>query len=551
MKVKLAESVFTGGAAVVFAALCLAFLLPLGASFSPLWAADGEVGAASLFASARIWKAAAFTLKQALCSMLLALGVGVSAAFFTARRDFPGRRVLLSLSAVPLCVPPLLVALGFVLFYGMQGVCNRFLMQTFGLQNPPVTFLYSFWGIVIAHGFYNFPLVMKTCSDAWERLPSAERDAAALLGAGKFRVFRTITLVQLLPAIASSGMIVFLYCFFSFVIVLLFGGVGTSTLEVEIYQAARAQLDFKSAAALSVVETGIAFTVVFAYGFLERRSAESRGLSFDRAGRKKIRGAAELGAAVACVSAVLLFFIGPFVSIAVNAFAEKAAGYHGGTGAAVFSFKNLYNLAAKASFRTAFGNTVATACASSSLSVTAALFFASLLRSFDPGRTRVALRTVPLLPMAVSSVVLGFGMTLLVRRGSAPVLVLAQAALTWPFALRQISAAMDRIPQAALDAAAVLSPNRLDTVFRLYLPMSARSIVSAFGFCFAVSCGDASLPLILAVPRFETLALYTYKLAGSYRFQEACACGVVLALITVPVFALSAYRSDRRNTDDN
>lgn len=528
--------------------LCGAFLLSLGAAFSPLTAGVPESGISGITGiirdifSPQVGKAVVYTLQQALCSMIIALLVGLPAAFFVARKNIPGRRLLLSCAAVPLCVPPLLVALGYVMFFGMQGVANRIASAVTGTQTPVFTFLYSFWGIVLAQGFYNFPLVMKTCADAWERLPAAEHEAAVMLGAGRFRVFRTVTLVQLLPAVASSGMVVFLYCFFSFVIVLLFGGVGTRVLEVEIYQAARSALDFRQAASLALIETITAFCVVLGYGRLERYSAESRGVSCgDGLNRTPLCSFGEYAGAVIMGGIILVFFAGPFFTIIFSAFAERSTGYlvSDALWKLPVSLENITLLFSRTSFRTAFVNTVCTAAGSAALAVVAAIWYACMVRMKDPLRRSILLRTVPLLPMAVSSVVLGFGMTLLVRRGTPLLLIIMQASLSWPFALRQISVHMDRIPLATGDAARLLSPSRLDSVFRIYIPLCRPGIISAFGFCFAVSCGDTTLPLVLALPRFETLALYTYKLAGSYRFHEACACGLVLAALTLPVCAFS------------
>ena len=76
--------------------------------------------------------------------------------------------------------------------------------------------------IIIIHGFYNFPIVMRICSDSWQQLPVDEKNAATMLGANSFRIFRTVTFFQLLPAISSSAIMAFLYSFFSFIIVLLF-----------------------------------------------------------------------------------------------------------------------------------------------------------------------------------------------------------------------------------------------------------------------------------------------------------------------------------------
>ncbi len=541
---------------ILLLCLVLAFALPLVHSFLPLMDGGGGGGIAgsggfSLVFSSRVLRVAFRTLVLALLSTLLALVIGIPAAFFTATRTFPGRRLLLSLSAVPLCVPPLLVALGYVMFWGMQGVANDVAQALLGLEEPPFTFLYSSLGIVVAQGFYNFPLVMKTCGDCWSQLHRGQHDAAVLLGASPFRVFRTVTLVQLLPAIASAAMMVFLYCFFSFVLVLLFGGVGTSVLEVEIYQAARSSLNFPLASALALVETAVAVLVVWLYSFAEGRGRENRGLALDAAGfgRRPLGGFCEVAGCALLAEAVVLFFLLPLLQLVVSALTSRSLPSGLGRLPLGLSLMNFRSLLSRPSFFISLKNTLATSALSSVLAVAAALFLSVVLKERERrgawSRRRGGLvRILPLLPMAVSSVVLGFGATRLLASwwpgltGSPWMLVLLQAALHWPLAFRQVSVALDKIPPAMEDAATMLSGFPLDTVFRIYLPLCRKSILSALGFCLALGCGDTTLPLVLAIPRFETLALYTYNLAGAYRFGEACCCGLVLAALSMPLFFL-------------
>jgi thiamine transport system permease protein len=134
---------------------------------------------------------------------------------------------------------------------------------------------------------------------------------------------------------------------------------------------------------------------------------------------------------------------------------------------------------------------------------------------------------------------MGFGVMLLVRRGNVPVYVVSRASLLWPFAFKQFSAAFTRISPDVLHASCVLSPSPLDTVFLVALPQTRRAILSAFALCFAATASDASLPLMLAIPRFDTLALYIYRLAGAYRLRQACAAGIVLMALTCGVCALA------------
>lgn len=487
-------------------------------------------------------RTACFTVFQALLSTAVALLIGLPAAFFTARRKFPLRNLLLSLSSVPFCIPSLLVALGYVTFFGMNGTLNRFLMSVSGASKPPVTFLYSFAGIIICHGFYNFPLVMSTVSDAWERLPHNESDAAQLLGAGKIKIFRTITFWQLMPAITSACIPVFLYCFFSFMIVLLFGSVGTTTLEVEIYQQAKVNLNYPAAIRLGAVETAIALCVAAAYTAMEQKSHGLSGISFSAAASEKPRlsqgSVKEKLAAAIVFSLIVLFFICPFFSIIYNALSSKRLSQS-------LTFYNFIHILQSKSFWNALTWTAITACLTGFLCAATAFVYASILRNVDPKGKHFSLRIIPVLPMAVSSVVTGVIITCLVRQGNFIILVLAQTLLNWPVAFRQIYASLSKLPQSTVDAGAMLSKSPIDVVLRIYLPVCKRSFLRAAGFCFAISAGDATLPLVLAIPRFDTLALYTYRLAGRYKFNEACASGAILGLLCIGVFALSKDKTKK------
>lgn len=485
------------------------------------------------FTGTRIARIALFTVLQALLSTVAAVIIGLPAAFFTARRSFPFRKILLGLSSVPFCIPSLLIALGYVTFFGQAGALNRFLMWMSGSETPPLSFLYSLAGIIICHGFYNFPLVMSTVNDGWERLPATEADAARLLGAGELRVFSTITVFQLLPSIISACIPVFLYCFFSFMIVLLFGSIGTTTLEVEIYQLAKINLDFTAALKTGVIETGAALLFVFIYTFIEQKSSAIKGISFENEykTRNKIKGF-ELFPAFVLFSLIILFFICPLGAIASNGLSsrrfEKA-----------LTIVNFTRLFTSAPFWKSLRWTLITASMTGILCAFVAFFYSVLLKVKDPKGRYFLFRVIPVIPMAVSSVVTGIVLTLIVKKGTFLTLVIAQTLLNWPIAFRQIYPELQKLPQNTVDAALILSKKNSDVLFKVFLPVCKAGFIRAAGFCFAISAGDATLPLILAIPRFDTLALYVYRLAGTYKFNEACAAGVVLGLLCAGVFAVA------------
>lgn len=449
-----------------------------------------------------------FTLKVAAVSVAVAAAVGVPMAFFTSRRNFPLRRIILSLSAVPLCMPTLVVALGYVSFFGVNGTFNKIFHTHF-------TFLYSFWGIVLAQGFYNFPFVTGVLCDAWAQLPQEQKFAARMLGAGEWRVFLTVTLRQLSGALAAACMPVFLFCFFSFMIVMLLSPPGVSTLEVEIYHSLSTTLNIASGAKLAVLETATTMAIMFLYLFITKKSQiSSAGIDF-AARRTKIRGF-ELIVLLLLLALVILFFVAPFISVFVSGASKFGE---------VFSSARFWKSAVNSigiGFATGFF-------------CTAIAFAYSLAVKLSGRQGSAVLQTIPMLPMAVSSVVISWCAAVLFHNATVPLLIALQTLMYWPLAYRQIQSGINRISQESVSAARLISRGTLDSVLRVYAPSCLPVLFSAFAFTFATSLGDATMPLILSIKNFDTLALYTYKLAGSYRFAQASACGGLIALISVIV----------------
>jgi len=526
-------------AVFVAVVVILVFLVPLFASFFPsLFIGDTlpltKQSEASFY---KIIKITFFTLKIALGSTLVAVMIGVPAAFFCAKRNFLFKKILKGMSAVPLCIPVLIASLGFVSVFGLSGSLNK-LLELAGFSKTRL--LYSQWGIMIAQGFYNFPLVMSIVSRFWENLPVENENAARLLGAGEGRIFFKITFPALLPGLASSVIPVFLFCFFSFMMVLLFSAPGTSTLEVEIYHSIKTSLDTAYASRLALSETVTALIIVFLYSFFMGKDKIS-GDSFNIKNPPKLcQGAFETPVSRICEGTlfvilsflILFFFVMPFFGIAVSGFTARIKGRD------VFSFNQYRTLFKSTGFFESLETTLIVSSATGFLCVVTALVF-SFLSIFLKNKIRRILEAVVILPMAVSSVVLGFGITLLVKRGNALSLVLVQTALFWPLAYRQILVALNRIPADVKSAAFLLSSGRVEAVFRVFIPWIRKSLLASFGFCFAFSAGDTTLPLVLSIPKFQTLSLYTYRLSGSYRFNTACASGTILALICFIVFVVS------------
>ncbi len=509
-------------AALLFFTVLAFFFIPLAAAVLPAFTEP-----VSFSVRGKLLSIATFTCLQAFLSALFASIIGLCAAFFCARREFHGRKLLLSLSAVPLSMPAVVIALAFILFLGKNGFLSRFLSIISSGRYSTGTFLYSFGGVLLIHTFYNFPIAMCTISSAWEQLPEEYEQAAQIAGASNFRIFCTITAPALKTPFAAAFLIIFLYCFFSFVIILLVGGLGLTTLEAELYRIIRTEGHTAAAGGIAVIETLIAAAALGLYTAVRRKTVTTN-IPHNRRKRLPLRGIPEKIFFTVLAGLITVCLLMPLASLFVYSFRSKSSG---------FTLAVWRNLAASPFFYKALLQTLQTGIGTACFSVVTALFFTYCV--YDSEKS--IYRALPFFPLAVSSIVLGAGWLRLDISPSVFVLILAQSSLAWPFAWMQIEAGFAKMPPAIFEAARLFSASRTDAFFRIVLPLGKTGIKAAFCSVFAISAGDAALPLLLHLPHFENLALLLFRLAGTYRFAESAAVGAVLAVLTGLLFSVHKH----------
>ncbi len=486
-----------------------------------------------------------FTFLQAGLSTVFALLLGLPGAYILSHFRFPGKNIVKGIATVPFVLPSILVVLGFVLFFGNSGILNRGLMALTGRDEPVLRVLYSLWAIILAHGFYNFPISMRIVAAAWEKISRTEIDAASTLGAGRGRVFRTVILPQLLPGMAASSALVFLFCFMSFAVILVLGGGPEfSTLEVEVYRLARFSLDLEKAGVLAFLGSVCSLLVLYGYSRLQHALPSGRVIESHmqmKSLRQGLRG--KQGFLLSLyVIIICLLILSPLAAVAVRSFQFRP----GWAGSASFSLKWYREL-----FQTGsgYGRTVTralvntllfgsvTACISVVLgSITAFL----LRREKRPGNRLV--ETFMILPMGVSPVILGLGYLKVLGslpagiRGSWIVIVFAHSIVAVPFVIRSVSAVIRESHELCAEAAGTLGASPLRVFTSIHLPLLKPGILAGAAFAFALSAGEMNATIILSSEQTITIPIAMYRLISSYNYYGACALGVLLMLLCLLAF---------------
>ena len=459
---------------------------------------------------------------QAFFSTVAAVGIGLVAAFVFSKYDFRGKKFFSALSLVPFVMPSILVALAFVLVFGNNGVLNRVLMDWFLLEEP-IKILYSFNGIILAHAFYNFPIVMRFVSATWSNLDKKMQFAAETLGAGKWTVFWKITLPQLLPSIFAAASLVFVYCFMSFAIVLTLGGVEFSTLEIGIFQAISRDFDLFA----GMILAGIQFVILFGVLMFYQQILKKYNVKTDKINtqKEKISFKSWKGLGLLSVIGIIVgIILIPLLAIVLFSVSNGGVSNY----VSLFSGNSVTGSSAFNAILTSLGFGFGTVL----VTVPVSLMFAIYLRN-----KKSFLRNILVMSIAVSSVTLGLGYVLFFSAGSWIIIVLAHSVLAMPFAFRIISNSLEKIPDETLYAAESLGASFSEKIKRVIIPIIKPGIIGAAAFSFAISLGELALTFMLYNGKWVTIPLYIYRLISSFRLFEATAMGVILILLS----ALSFY----------
>lgn len=150
------------------------------------------------------WQAVLLSLKVSSIAVLFSLPFGILCAWVLVRCTFPGKSLFDSLIHLPLVLPPVVVGYLLLVAMGRRGFIGQWLYDWFGL-----TFAFSWRGAVLAAGVMSFPLMVRAIRLALEAVDLKLEQAARTLGAGRWRVFFTITLPLTMPGIIAGTVLAF------------------------------------------------------------------------------------------------------------------------------------------------------------------------------------------------------------------------------------------------------------------------------------------------------------------------------------------------------
>jgi thiamine transport system permease protein len=477
-----------------------------------------------------------FTVWQAAASTALTLALGLPGAYALSRLRFRGRRTVAALVLVPFVLPTVVVGSAFLALLGPRSPVNGLLTATLGAGAPQLDLRRTVLAVLLAHAFFNYAVVVRTVGGAWANLDPRLEDAARSLGASRWRAVREVSLPLLRPAIAASAAIVFLFTFTSFGVILILGGPGLATIEVEIHRATTQLLDLPLASVLALLQLVAVVSALAVYGRLQRRSVARVPRPADEVLRSPAtRGERWFLRANLAVIAVLL--VAPPLVLVERAFAV-GDGYGLGhfTGLATQARGTVLTVAPLEAVRNSLVFAVSAALLAGVVGTCAAVALTG-----RRGRLARALDRGLMLPLGTSAVTVGFGFLISLDRPpldlrASPLLVpIAQALIATPFVVRSLVPAIEAIDARLREAAAVLGAPPRRIWREIDLPIVARTALVATGFAFAIAVGEFGATVFVARAELPTVPVAIFRALGrpgAANFGQAMALSTILLVVT-------------------
>ncbi|MDA3625715.1 iron ABC transporter permease [Saccharopolyspora oryzae] len=486
-----------------------------------------------------------------LASVLTCGTVGTVLAVLLVRFDFPGRRVLEVLAVLPMALPPLIGAVSFALLYSETGIVPRALSAWFGID-PATSAITGVSGVLLVHTLTMFPFFYLSVSAALAGLDPSLESAAANLGAGRFRVWRTVVLPMLTPALVSGSLLTFMISMASFTAPQLYN-VQTLTMQiVSTRTSGNAELAAAQATALSVVSIAFLVAMRWYQGRRTHRSL-SKGAQVDRT---SARGAGRVAALVA--SAVLsVVLLAPVLVIVLVSLSVDTAW----TTQIVPEEYTLDN------YLTIF--TEPTSLLPISVSVQMSLLAtigAALIGSIAAwvvarwrGAGKTLLDIMIMLPWALPGTVIGVNMITAFNEPQASNLGLTLVGTLWilpvayfvryvPLVFRSAGASLDQMSPELEEAARNLGAGPLRVLRTVTLPLVARGVLAGALLAFVDGVGEYVASVVIYPAGLAPMSVEIYNRIYSAQFGTAAAYGTLqVVLILVVLIVSNRLQSGRKS----
>ncbi len=432
-------------------------------------------------------------------------------------------------SLLPVVSPPFVLSLSMILLFGRSGLVTRTLLGIYDSE------IYGLKGIAIVQTLTFFPVCYLMLKGLLRNIDPSLEEAARDMGAGRWKVFTTVTLPLLLPGLGNAFLVTFIESVADFANPMIIGG-SYDTLATTIYLQVTGAYDKEGAAAMAVVLLSLTLVLFLIQKYyLEKRTVATLTGKASRE-RMLIADKSVTRPLTLLCSLFSAFVVLMYVSVPFGAL-FKLWGRNYSLSLVHFEYIFKYGGGARA-FRDSFMLSIIAAPITALFSMI--ISYLVVKKKF---RSKALIEFVSMLAMAVPGTVLGvgyirgfanglFGSGILQGLyGTGMILVIVFIVRSLPVGTRSGISALRQIDRSIEESAYDLGANSGKVFMTITLPLIKDSFFSGLVTTFVRSITAISAIILLVTPKYLLITTQINEFAEKGKFGEACAYATILILI--------------------
>ncbi|NUO56196.1 MAG: iron ABC transporter permease [Hamadaea sp.] len=525
--------------------LVISFFVVVPMVHTAVSSADGRglSGNYGTFFSGSARTALALSVGISLASVVLCALVGTLLAVLLTRFQFPGRRALEVLAVLPMALPPLIGAVSFVLLFSETGILPRAAHEILGVDAGAVS-VGGVGGVLLVHTFTMYPYFYLTVAAGLSGMDPSMEEAAQSLGAPRWKVWATVVLPMLTPALVSGGLLTFMRSMGSFTAPQLYN-VQTLTMQIVatrtggMYELAAAQ-----STVLAVVSIGFLLLMRWYQGRRIHRSL-SKGVQRSRSQVRGIRSAFAFAGSVV-LSLVLL---APIAVIVLVSFSVDRT-WTIQVLPPDYTFANYTRIFTDPASLLPINVSVQTSLIATSVAVVIGVAAAWIIARWPGRRGGSLLDLAVMLPWALPGTVIGINLVSafsgdspsslgLVLVGSIAILPVAYFVRFMPLVFRSTGAAIAQVDPSIDEAAQSLGASPLRALRTVVFPLIAKGVIAGALLAFVEGVGEYVASVIVYPVGLAPLSVAIYQRIYAADFGTASAYGTLQIVLIFIILVVS------------
>ncbi len=478
-----------------------------------------------------LWHSVAVGVLTTFASTILAL----PAAYALARVTVPFRNFVLALTVIPIIAPPFIGAYSWIVLLGRTGIITHYLNEWFGIQMPSI---YGLFGIVLALSLHYFPYIFLFVQGALAAADPYIEESAEIMGAGRWRILRTITFPLVLPTIGAGAMIVLVKALGNFGVPAILGG-DYYVLTTLMYWTIHGSFNLNAASAIALVNVAITLVAILVLARVNRKRRFVTVTSTTRRSKQHTGLGAQI-AANAYIWILLLLALLPQIIIVFTSFAERWGATLFPT---VYGFANYVQVWEES--QAPIVNSLILSGGATAMCVvfgTLAAYTAVRKRFFG----KWSLDMTIMLPFVLPGIVTGvaylttFNSGLIILTGTATIIILAYFVRRIAYIFRSVAASIGQVDNKIEEASTICGATWGRTMRKVTVPLIAPGILAGGILVFSTLITEISVTIIIYSARWKTISISIFEFLTSDDVLEASTIGAIAIMMTLMlVFAAS------------